>query len=329
MDVNPFLIEKLGFSRERFLGKRIWELGFFRDILANESAFEELQEKKYIRYDDKPLRTADGREIEVEFVSNVYLVGNQKVIQCNIRDTTERRRSERELREQNEILLNAHEALMVVDLANKVSLWNHGAEQLFGWSAAEALGQPPEKLLGVGYLDVVETLRATAEREGCWSGEVKAQARDGRKLILEARITQVRDASGRPRARLNFLADITEEKLLERNFLEAQRLESIGMLAAGIAHDLNNVLAPIMFGVPMLRKSLRAPQDLKILETIGKCTERGAGLVRQILGFLRSTTGELLPVQMSHVVKDIVGVARRRFPSLSISSRISPPAFAL
>jgi PAS domain S-box-containing protein len=314
MDVNPFLIEKLGFSRERFFGKRIWELVFFKDILANASAFKELQEKKFIRYDDKRLRTADGRQIDVEFVSNVYLVGNQKVIQCNIRDTTELKRSERELREQNEIILNAHEALMVVDLANKVSLWNHGAEQLFGWTAAEALGQPPEKMLGSNYLETVDTLRSAVERDGFWSGEVKAQTRGGRKLILKARITQVRDAAGRPRARLNFLADITEEKLLERKFLEAQRLESIGMLASGIAHDLNNVLAPIMFGVPMLRQSLSAPRDLKILETIGKSTERGAGLVRQILGFVQSTTGEFLPIQMSHVVNDIVSVAEETFP---------------
>jgi PAS domain S-box-containing protein len=325
VDVNPFLIETLGFSRERFLGKRIWELGFFKDILANASAFKELQEKKYIRYDDKPLRTADGRQIDVEFVSNVYLVGNQKVIQCNIRDTTERKRSERELREQNEILLNAHEALMVVDLANKVSLWNHGAEQLFGWTAAEALGQPPEKMLGVKYLEVVDTMRAAVEREGFWSGEVKAQARDGRKLTLEGRITQVRDAAGRPRARLNFLADITEEKLLEEKFLEAQRLESIGMLAAGIAHDLNNVLAPIMFGVPMLRQSLSTRADLKILETIGKCTERGAGLVRQILGFVHSTSGEFLTIQLSHVVSDIVSVIEETFPrSIQIERHIPP-----
>ena len=88
VDVNPFLIQLLGFSHEAFLGKEIWELGFFRDIIANQASFAELQRNEYIRYEDKPLQTADGRRIDVEFVSNVYLVNHQKVIQCNIRDIT-------------------------------------------------------------------------------------------------------------------------------------------------------------------------------------------------------------------------------------------------
>ena len=91
VDVNPFLLELLGFSREACLGKKVWELGFFKDIVANEDDFAELQQEKYVRYEDMPLETADGRRIEVEFVSNVYLVNHHKVIQCNIRDITGRR----------------------------------------------------------------------------------------------------------------------------------------------------------------------------------------------------------------------------------------------
>jgi PAS domain S-box-containing protein len=97
VDVNPYMIEMLGFSREAFLGKKLWELGCFKDIVASQAGFEELQRKEYIRYEDKPLETADGRQIEVEFVSNVYLVNHHKVIQCNIRDITERKRAEEKL----------------------------------------------------------------------------------------------------------------------------------------------------------------------------------------------------------------------------------------
>jgi PAS domain S-box-containing protein len=104
VDVNPFLIELLAFSREAFLGKKVWELGFFKDIVANQAHFGELQQKEYIRYEDKPLETADGRLIEVEFVSNVYQVDHCKVIQCNIRDITERKRIENALREAHELL---------------------------------------------------------------------------------------------------------------------------------------------------------------------------------------------------------------------------------
>jgi len=107
VDVNPFLIEMLGFSHEVFVGKRIWELGCFKDTVANQGNFAELQQKGYVRYDDMPLETADGRQIDVEFVSNIYLVNDHKVIQCNIRDITARKRAEAKLLEMNRHLEDA------------------------------------------------------------------------------------------------------------------------------------------------------------------------------------------------------------------------------
>ena len=90
LDVNPFLVEMLGYSHNQFLGKNIWELGFFKDVVANKANFATLQEQEYIRYEDMPLETADGRRRDVEFVSNVYQVDHRKIIQCNIRDITDR-----------------------------------------------------------------------------------------------------------------------------------------------------------------------------------------------------------------------------------------------
>jgi diguanylate cyclase (GGDEF)-like protein/PAS domain S-box-containing protein len=89
-DVNPFLIDMLGYTREEFVEKKLWEVGAFKDVEASQEAFEALQKNEYIRYEDLPLRGKDGQLVEVEFVSNVYLVGGEKVIQCNIRDITER-----------------------------------------------------------------------------------------------------------------------------------------------------------------------------------------------------------------------------------------------
>jgi PAS domain S-box-containing protein len=103
-DVNPFLIDLLDYSKDQFLDKTIWEIGFFRDIISNKEKFLELQQNKYVRYEDLPLETASGRQINVEFVSNVYMADNHKVIQCNIRDITERKQSESKL-------LKAHEQL--------------------------------------------------------------------------------------------------------------------------------------------------------------------------------------------------------------------------
>ena len=96
VDVNPFMVELLGFSREEFLNKKIWELGFFKDIIANQNHFEELKRNKYVTYENMPLETASGQRIQVEFVSYCYEVGNHQVIQCNIRNITERKRLERE-----------------------------------------------------------------------------------------------------------------------------------------------------------------------------------------------------------------------------------------
>jgi PAS domain S-box-containing protein len=94
IDVNPFLIDLLGFPREHFTQRKVWELGFIADIVANKADFVELQRKEYVRYEDKPLKAADGRRIDVEFVSHVYEEDHHKVIQCNIRDITDRKRAE-------------------------------------------------------------------------------------------------------------------------------------------------------------------------------------------------------------------------------------------
>jgi PAS domain S-box-containing protein len=98
-DVNPFMVELLGYSHEVFLGKKVWELGFLRDLFSNHVKFEELQQKEYVRYENLPLETSQGRRIEVEFTSHVYLVNNQKVIQCAIRDISDRKRAEQALHE--------------------------------------------------------------------------------------------------------------------------------------------------------------------------------------------------------------------------------------
>jgi PAS domain S-box-containing protein len=104
IDVNPFLIETLGFSKEEFVGKELWEIGLFKDVAASRLAFAELQQRGYIRYEDLPLETREGLVRPVEFVSNSYLVGESRVIQCNIRDITEHKRT---LREKNIELGNA------------------------------------------------------------------------------------------------------------------------------------------------------------------------------------------------------------------------------
>ncbi len=313
-DVNPYLIRRLGFTREQFLGKAIWELGFFRDIVASKASFEELQANEYVRYEDKPLETADGRRFDVEFISNVYLVNGERVIQCNIRDISVRKAAERQLREQNEILSHSHEAVMIVSLANKVLLWNPAAARLFGWTDAEALGRTPEELLGLDDPAVVADYRTLVERDGFWNGELRAKSRDGRKLSVDCRITLVRDDEGRPRARLNSLVDVSEKRVLEEKFLRVQRLEAIGTLSGGIAHDLNNILAPILMSAGVLRPRMVDPEDQELMALIENSVRRGADIIRQLLTFSRGIEGERTVVQVRHLIKEMAGIVRETFP---------------
>lgn len=102
VDVNQFLIDLLGFSKEEFVEKSIWEIGTFKDIYENKEKFLELQQEEYVRYDDLPLVTSDGRIVHVEFVSNVYLANSIKIIQCNIRDITERTNIQKEIKFQSD-----------------------------------------------------------------------------------------------------------------------------------------------------------------------------------------------------------------------------------
>jgi two-component system, cell cycle sensor histidine kinase and response regulator CckA len=112
-DVNPFLLEMLGYSHNEFLNKKLWEIGFFKDVEESRLAFNELQEKGYVRYEHLPLETKDGLPIDVEFVSNAYWVNNKQVIQCNIRDITERKKAE-ELRRKLESQLRQSQKMEVI-----------------------------------------------------------------------------------------------------------------------------------------------------------------------------------------------------------------------
>ncbi|MEO6004218.1 MAG: response regulator [Opitutus sp.] len=225
-----------------------------------------------------------------------------------------RHETERKLRDQANILNKAGDAIVVTDTHNRVTFWNQSAERTFGWTSNEAMGREDLELFGSSANAELRAARIATEQNLEWRGEIKLQDRHGRALVMESRITMIRDDSGRAQGRLSIATDVTAKKRIEEQFFRAQRLESLGMLAAGIAHDLNNVLSPILLAAPMLRDHATDPSDLRMLSTLEKSAERGAALVRQILGFAQGADGEHRLLQAKHLLRDVATFVSETFP---------------
>ncbi|MDD4891372.1 MAG: ATP-binding protein [Phycisphaerae bacterium] len=217
VDVNPFLVEMLGFSREHFLEKKVWELGFFGDAIASQANFTRLQEVGYVRYEDMPLRAADGRRIDVEFVSNVYEVNGRRVIQCNIRDTTERRRAAAAILQKSEELARANDELtrftytVSHDLKSPVVT----IRTFLGYLEKDTAGRDTERMgKDVGYI------RTAAEKMSRMLDELLELSRIGRKVNpfvdapLQAVVKDALDLVAGQIAERGVRVDVTAEPIL-------------------------------------------------------------------------------------------------------------------
>ncbi|MFA6545008.1 MAG: PAS domain S-box protein, partial [Limisphaerales bacterium] len=337
-DVNPFLTELLGFTREQFLQKKVWELGFFKNLIANHEKFEELKRDEYVRYEDLPLEATDGRRIDVEFVSNVYEVNGARVIQCNVRNMTERKRNERELKQlhrRHELILNSvAEGIHGIDLQGNITFENLASEKMLGWENDDLVGRPAHALMHHSHADgspyPVEECRIYATLRDGVSRHVNDEVfwrKDGTSFPVEYVTAPKRDESGAIRGAVVTFTDITEKKLLEAKFLRSQRMESLGSLAGGIAHDLNNALAPILMSAELLKQVIKDPNPGvgRIIDTIHSSAERGAGMVKQILTFARGSAGERGVVQPKHLIQEMIGLTRHSFPK-TIQIRADVPS---
>jgi two-component system, cell cycle sensor histidine kinase and response regulator CckA len=239
-------------------------------------------------------------------------------------DITERKRGEERISEQAALLDQAQDAILVHDLNHNILFWNKGAERIYGWLAGEVFGKNATELLSTKPLTRFREANNTVIDKGEWTGEFQQIRRDGAEIVVESRWTVVRDEKGTPTSILIINTDITERKRIEAQFLRAQRMESIGTLAGGIAHDLNNVLSPILMAIDMLQLKATDETTMKWLGVLRTNAERGADMVRQVLSFARGVGGERVAVQPKHLIKEIVKILRETLPK-SIEINFSVP----
>jgi two-component system, cell cycle sensor histidine kinase and response regulator CckA len=228
-------------------------------------------------------------------------------------EITERKRAEERVQEQAALLNQAREAILSRDLDDSIIYWNKGAERIYGWTAEEATNRKIVDLIYEKDLSQFEQAKRIVLERDEWAGELHHITKSGKKIVVESRWTLVRDSKGEPKSIFVINTDITEQKKIEAQFLRAQRMESIGTLASGIAHDLNNVLAPILMAIQVLKLKIKE-EDLQWLEILHSNAQRGASMIKQVLSFARGLEGERVPVQPRHLIKDVVKILKDTLP---------------
>lgn len=358
LDVNPFLLEILGSPKEDICGKELWELGFFKDIAANKSNFLELQQKEYIRYEDLPLETTHGRRLNVEFVSNVYEVDHRRVIQCNIRDITERKLTDEKLRESEQTLrnfiTNSPDTMYVLDLENHTSKYLNCVE--FCGYPKSTLESPTSIMFALHPDDLTivqenwkDMLRASdGEVISC---EYRLQRKDGVWEWIQQRMTILaRTTEEKPSRILVTLSIVTERKLVEekihqlnteleqrvedrtRELREAQeklvrheKLVVLGQMSSSVGHELRNPLSVINSAIYYLKMiQPNAAEDVKeYLGIIDQEVRTAEKIITDLLDFSRIKSVDREAVSVSELIRRTL----ERFPvpeSVAVTIDVPP-----
>ncbi|MBG1241300.1 hybrid sensor histidine kinase/response regulator [Nostoc sp. NZL] len=276
----------------------------------------------------------DGTYITVEDNGYIFLDSTGKVARMAgfVIDITEqqaalreRKNAEQKIREQAALLDITTDAILVQDLVHKIQFWNKGAEHLYGWMAEEALDKDANQLLyRKQNFCQLKNIQKTLVEHGSWQGELNQVTKQGKEMIIASRWALVNDDEGQAKSILIVNSDITEKKQLEAQFLRAQRMESLGTLASGIAHDLNNALTPMMMTVQLLEAKLPDEKSQQWLTIMEKNVKRAADLVKQVLWFSRGSVGNFKTLQVRYLISEIENIVKQTF-SRAIEIRIDVP----
>ncbi|SDU20449.1 PAS/PAC sensor hybrid histidine kinase [Verrucomicrobium sp. GAS474] len=332
-DWNPGAERMFGYKAAEIVGRHVGILFPLECIEEEKEIIARLAKGERIPHFETLRLRKNGERFQVSATISPIISDQGKVIGASkiLRDVTEQNRAIEDLKRAGEqiadqaaLIDKARDAILVRSLEGEVLFWNHGAERMYGWSRQEAMGKKITELL---YRDsaAFEDATALVIGRGEWSGEMTQYTKEGKCLTIEASWSLLRDKEGNPKSVLAINTDVTERKKIEDQFMRAQRMESIGTLAGGIAHDLNNVLSPIMMSIGVLKMTVDNPKALQMLETIGASARRGAEMVRQVLSFARGVEGRQIKVQIGHILRDIEYIVKDTFPK-NVKLRLFVPA---
>ena len=245
-------------------------------------------------------------------------------------DETATRRAEVDKRNQTLLLDSARDAIILRDMEGRIHFWNEGAQRLYGWSREEALGKRLPDLVGVPGDSSGSAIDVSLLSRGEWQGEQQQRTRNGSQIVVDSRCSLIPASYGEPSMALVINTDITERKSLERQLLHAQRLESLGTLAGGIAHDLNNILMPILMGTEFLHRIGLPPAAMQTVERIAASSRRGADIIRQLLTFARGHRAEGEITKPQRLVTEVERMLRETIPpSIEIEAYVDPDVWSI
>jgi hypothetical protein len=240
--------------------------------------------------------------------------GRAKSILVINTDVTEQVKAQEKIREQAALLDKASDAIFVCNMDGQILYWNAGATQLYGWSSSQALGRKAHVMLFKEPSAEAPPILSALLEKGEWVGELGHVTQGDRAVIVQSRQTLVPDAAGQAASILHINSDVTEKKLLESQFLRTQRMQSLGALAGGVAHDLNNVLAPIITAVDLIESDLNQESNGRLLEIIGSSARRGSDLIKQILSFARGAGAEKVDLDIPKLIGEMALLIQDTFP---------------
>jgi PAS domain S-box-containing protein len=281
--------------------------------VALESIRESLTEHGFISGLEIQTTRMNGNELWVLFSAKV--TKNDTLAQAVVIDITQRKLFEEKNKEQSALLDQTRDAIMVVDDSGAVTFWNAGAELTYGWSKDSVLGHNVSDLL-YGHSKKQEYLEAMEDISlfGEWNGEQIHTRKDGKEILVESHWRTVQRGSAGKNYVLIVNLDITEKKRLEGQFLRTRKMESIALLTSGMAHDLQNILAPISISIPLLRKRLSDESSLAILRVVEESAHSGLDLVKNVMTYGRGIAGERVVLNVDYILDQVLTMVKQGLP---------------